>query len=706
MGTTAFPDLGIAVPMPAELDLEAIDNLSVGQLAYLTAVTTQKLSQRIADPATAHEFAQYRRASGTDWAGHVPQGAHDNSEAEVSQGDTPTQSYLLARSGEDDPTDADGNPIISPRPLPSPPENPYDAIPYIAEMLRRTQHSHDAVITGFARHLQPMFQAQPEYFGTPEGVQAFRDSTAYFKDVFRFSGQMTKKIHARLPYVTWNPGQDPTMGVHQPKLIQLAKAFRDGQIPAENLDRIVWLDKDLTKHVRSTSASLDDKDDVLREFEPTLVEAAQVSNPDAFNAARRRWADKIAHALDADGPPIAHTLRKQADNVIRDQAYADGSGKIWLHATPDVFAQYKHFVVNQLNKNGAPITPDEQLTEWLYSPAEEQSDKPEAKSTAQPTDPQSGSNNCNSKPNEDTHATRNPEDPVEDAGLFDDFEADHPLTTATLDDLRIDHDPDAVVAEDAQGKPVSQETLDDIETLTPGQLLSTILIGAMKAIFSMAPDQLQIKRSHGADATLVIVQDIETAYQTLGIGAIPEDARRPKGPDGIIPTVIQRENPDNPTSLCRNPKHLPGASPPAPWTGYISEALNIGPVHPQHTQQLACDSQLVGQIWNDHHSVLNQRRAYRTCTPSQRRAVLARDRGCQAPGCTIIAAWCQIHHLKAWKRGGNTDIDNLITLCAHHHAAIHNDKWTIHTINGTHYFQPAPWLDPTQPLLRNIHWAL
>src|SRR5699024_9913783 len=182
--------------------------------------------------------------------------------------------------------------------------------------------------------------------------------------------------------------------------------------------------------------------------------------------------------------------------------------------------------------------------------------KPEATSPAQTAAPPSGSNNCNSKPNEDTHATRNPEDPVEDAGLFDDFEADHPLTTATLDDLRIDHDPDAVVAEDAQGKPVSQQTLDDIETLTPGQLLSTILIGAMKAIFSMAPEQLQIKRSHGADATLVIVQDIETAYQTLGIGVIPEDARRPKGPGGIIPTVIQHENPDNPTSLCRNPKHL------------------------------------------------------------------------------------------------------------------------------------------------------
>ncbi|OAV59509.1 hypothetical protein [Enteractinococcus helveticum] len=61
--------------------------------------------------------------------------------------------------------------------------------------------------------------------------------------------------------------------------------------------------------------------------------------------------------------------------------------------------------------------------------------------------------------------------------------------------------------------------------------------------------------------------------------------------------------------------------------------------------------------------------------------------------------------LKAWAHG-TTDIDNAITLCALHQAAVHNGKWTIHTINGTHFFQPAPWLDPTQPLLRNMYWAI
>ncbi|GAA4118015.1 HNH endonuclease signature motif containing protein [Enteractinococcus coprophilus] len=675
VATNAFPDIGVAVPMPDELDLNAIRNLSPGQLAYLDLVVSSEMSQRMADPATT--FAQYTRVSGADWSGHEPQVENTGISATASQ---------HTASG-DDPTHADGTPVIPARPLPTAPECRYDTVPMIAEMMRRKQHLQEATMTSFARHLQPMFNAQPEYFGSPEGVTAFKDSTAYFKEVLRFSGQLTKKIHDRLPYVTWNPGQDPTLGMHQPKLLRLAAVFTEGNIPAENLDRIIWLDQDLSKYVHKTNATPEKKDAILKEFEPTLIEAAEASSPDAFNAARRRWADKIAHALDADGPPVAQTLRKKADNVIHDQAYSDGSGKMWMHATPDVYAEFKNFAVNQLNKSGAPLKTDEKYTEWLFG------------TTAESQDPNGANAEDNKVSPGDDHG------PMNDAGLFDDFEADHPLNTAMLDDLSIDRDPETVVAEDEHGNPTIRKDLDTIEQLTPGQLVTAILLGAFKAIFSMDPDELQVKRSHGADSTLVIVQDIETAYKTLDIGALPADARRPRDPDGILPTVLKRPNPDDPNTLCKNPDHVFGVSPP-PWTGYISEALNVGALHPGDAQKLACDSQIVGQIWNNHHSVLNQRRTYRTFTPTQRRAILARDRGCQAPGCTIIAAWCQIHHLRPWELGGTTDMDNAISLCAVHHAAVHNGKWTIRTINGAHFFQPAPWLDPNQPLLRNMYWAI
>ena len=674
--TNTLPDIGVDVPMPDELNLANLKNLSVGQLAYLNLAVATEMSQRMADPATAHAFAQYTRVSGADWSGHEPV-IHDA-----------TTDYAFSQDAADEaPTHSDGTAVIPPRPLPTAPDCLYDTVPKIAEMVQRVHHLQEATVTSFARQLQPMFGSQPEYFGSPEGVTAFKDSTSYFKEVLRFSRQATKKIHDRMSYVTWNPGQDPTMGVHQPKLVKLATAFAEGSIPAENLDRIIWLDQDLSKYVQKTSATAETKDAILQEFESTLIEAAESSNPDAFNAARRRWANKIAHSLDPDGPAIAHTLRKKADNVIRDQAYADGSGKIWLHATPDVFAEYKNFVVNQLNNSGAPLKVDDKYTDWLFNPAyDEQADSPSADSAHDQT----------------THHEQ--EEPRE--GLFEDVEADYPLNKATLDDLEIDRDPKSVVATDEDGNPVTQDTVDAIEKLTPGQLLSALLIGAFKAVLTMKPGELEIKKSHGAASTVVVVQDIETAYKTLGVGTIPTEAQRPRGPHGIVPTVLKRPNPDRTNGIhCNIPEHQHGHSPP-PWTGYLSEALNIGALHPKDAEHLACDSQFVGQIWDNHHSVLNQRRAQRSFTSAQRRAILARDRGCQAPGCTMTAAFCQIHHLKPWELGGNTDVDNAISLCAFHHGAVHNGKWAIRTINGTHYFQPAAWLDSSQPLLRNMYWAI
>ena len=38
---------------------------------------------------------------------------------------------------------------------------------------------------------------------------------------------------------------------------------------------------------------------------------------------------------------------------------------------------------------------------------------------------------------------------------------------------------------------------------------------------------------------------------------------------------------------------------------------------------------------------------------------------------------CKLHHINWWRNGGNTDLDNLLPVCQHHHSRIHNDNWTI-----------------------------
>jgi hypothetical protein len=70
-------------------------------------------------------------------------------------------------------------------------------------------------------------------------------------------------------------------------------------------------------------------------------------------------------------------------------------------------------------------------------------------------------------------------------------------------------------------------------------------------------------------------------------------------------------------------------------------------------------------------------RTARTATPTQRRALAARDKGCIIPGCGIPAEACQTHHVQDWAAGGDTDLPNLAMLCWAHHRQVDLGMWTI-----------------------------
>lgn len=71
-----------------------------------------------------------------------------------------------------------------------------------------------------------------------------------------------------------------------------------------------------------------------------------------------------------------------------------------------------------------------------------------------------------------------------------------------------------------------------------------------------------------------------------------------------------------------------------------------------------------------------------TIPPHLRRAVIARDRRCAAPGCGRPPAACDIHHIIPRSRGGPTSLTNMILLCRFHHLImVHEWDWTI-TLNA------------------------
>jgi len=69
-------------------------------------------------------------------------------------------------------------------------------------------------------------------------------------------------------------------------------------------------------------------------------------------------------------------------------------------------------------------------------------------------------------------------------------------------------------------------------------------------------------------------------------------------------------------------------------------------------------------------------RRTRTISPSLRRALTLRDRGCTFPGCTHDR-FLHGHHIHHWLHGGATTMNNLALLCTHHHRLVHEGGWSI-----------------------------
>ena len=136
---------------------------------------------------------------------------------------------------------------------------------------------------------------------------------------------------------------------------------------------------------------------------------------------------------------------------------------------------------------------------------------------------------------------------------------------------------------------------------------------------------------------------------------------------------------------------------PAPghmeWGGMISSAA---------VRRLACCAAIQRVILDPAGAVLDVGREYRTATPAQFAALIARDGGCAFPGCTRPASWCIAHHIVHWADGGATDLDNLVLLCTHHHTVAHHHGWEIRVREDRlPEFIPPPWIDPDRQAQRN-----
>ncbi len=129
------------------------------------------------------------------------------------------------------------------------------------------------------------------------------------------------------------------------------------------------------------------------------------------------------------------------------------------------------------------------------------------------------------------------------------------------------------------------------------------------------------------------------------------------------------------------------------WAGAISAAA---------VRRIACSAGIQRVVLDPAGAVLDVGREYRSATPAQFAALIARDGGCAFPGCTRLPAWCIAHHIIHWVDGGPTNLDNLVLLCSRHHTVVHHHGWDIALgADRLPDFYPPPWVDPDRTPMRN-----
>ena len=112
-------------------------------------------------------------------------------------------------------------------------------------------------------------------------------------------------------------------------------------------------------------------------------------------------------------------------------------------------------------------------------------------------------------------------------------------------------------------------------------------------------------------------------------------------------------------------------------------------------RRLGCDGALIGVVEGEKGEPLAVGRRTRAVPPAIRRALRVRDGGCRFPGCDR-SRFVHAHHIQHWADGGETRLDNLVTLCSQHHRLVHEGGYGVRMNDGEiEFMRPSGRAMPT-----------
>ncbi len=142
---------------------------------------------------------------------------------------------------------------------------------------------------------------------------------------------------------------------------------------------------------------------------------------------------------------------------------------------------------------------------------------------------------------------------------------------------------------------------------------------------------------------------------------------------------------------------------PAAAGAVLDEAVEVvptlgftGPISARTAELVMCDAAVALALLDEHRMPLDVHDERRLFPPGLRKALAIRDGGCAFPGCGLPPSWCDAHHVKHWRHGGPTCLDNGVLLCRRHHTLIHHGGWEVFIGHDRHpWFRPP--IDPDHP---------
>jgi hypothetical protein len=100
-------------------------------------------------------------------------------------------------------------------------------------------------------------------------------------------------------------------------------------------------------------------------------------------------------------------------------------------------------------------------------------------------------------------------------------------------------------------------------------------------------------------------------------------------------------------------------------------------VSAETSRRLACDAGVVEIVEGPDGEVLSVGRKTRTIPTAIKRALLHRDaHTCRFPGCSN-RAYIDGHHIEHWANGGETSLENLVSVCSYHHGFLHEHGYRV-----------------------------